>query len=437
MPTVRPFRALRYDAARFDDLSAVLCPPYDVISAADQAALLARHPRNAVRLELPPDPRTDDPDGRYRAAARTLAEWRTDGTLRKDPRPALYVHEMRYRVTADDRERTALGAMLRLHLEPLAAGAGVRAHERTMSGPKEDRFKLLKATGTNMSPVVLLHERRDASSCLEVLALGEPVATAVEGDGTAHRLWVHPIEEEASDGDPAKMYLSTVAAGALTIADGHHRYETALRYQDERGQNRACESDPPYDYVLALLYAVGDAPAVLATHRIVRGIDGGRELLARAADLFTLDPVTHRDGLLSAMARPVATERGNARFGLWTRDGGTVLRARPERFEPLIDWTIPEPARSLDAALLAVALREIGGIDGSELVGGDRVTYTKDASEAIDRVDRGEADAAFILDPTPVEAVLRVADAGAVMPQKSTYFHPKAPTGLLFNPLEP
>ncbi len=448
MPILRPFRALRYQPARVPDLSAVLCPPYDVIGPQEQAELLRRHPFNAVRLELPPamEDRGDggggspkshdggssvsDDDARYREAARTLVAWRSEGVLAKDASPSLYVHEMRYETGSEGGSRTARGFMARLRLEPLEPGSGVRPHERTMSGPKEDRYRLLRATGTNLSPVVLLHERSGTDAALAELTAGPPDATATESSGVGHRLW-------AMDGAaaPAVRLLDLVGAGPLTIADGHHRYETALRYREERGQRRACESDRAYDYVLVLVYAVEAAPAAMATHRVVQGLAPTAGFLAAAAELFSVERLGGPDELLGRMATPPPAEESTGRFGYRGSDGCALLVARRERLAPLLDPALPEAARWLDTSLLAAALGRLGGIGSEELSHGGRVTYLKDAAAAISSAGKSGG-TAFLLDPTPVSAVLRVADAGGVMPQKSTYFQPKAPTGLLFNALE-
>jgi len=448
VPILRPFRALRYQPARVPDLSAVLCPPYDVIDAQEQAALLRRHPYNAVRLELPPamegggggegggSPLSDhgsalvsDDDARYREAARTLVRWRSEGVLAKDALPSLYVHEMRYQTGSDGGSRIARGFMARLRLEPLEPGSGVRPHERTMSAPKEDRYRLLRATGTNLSPVVVLHERSGTDTALDESTDGPPIATATEASGVRHRLW-------AIDGGAASAVrlMDLLGAGPLTIADGHHRYETALRYRQERGQRRACESDPAYDYVLVLVYAVDAAPAALATHRVVQGLATVAGFLAAADDLFSVEHLDGPGELLSRMATPPPAE-GAARFGYWGSDGAALLAARPERFAPLLDPSLPPAASRLDTSLLAVALRALGGLGPEDVSSGGRVAYLKDAAAAISLASESGS-TAFLLDPTPVSAVLRVAEAGGVMPQKSTFFQPKAPTGLLFNPLE-
>jgi uncharacterized protein (DUF1015 family) len=457
VPTLRAFRALRYDPARVPDLGCVLCPPYDVISPGDAERLRARDAHNAVRLELPqPEPSGADDDSRYRAAARTLAEWRSDGTLRKDREPSITIHEMRSTVPDSGQVTVARGFLARLRLEPFGADGGVRPHERTMSGPKEDRYRLLRATGTNLSPVVALHEGDQAQTAalLDSLTRRAPDAQATAEDGVRHRVWIVPgpsphddetgREVAAPEGPVADVAALLKLAGSqpVTIADGHHRYETALRYREERGMNRACESDPAWDYVMALFYAIEDAPTVLPTHRVVKGGPSGEALLATAASLFEVDRLSGPDELIARMAvdapdpRTAGGEGGSGRFGIWSAGVAAILRARPEVFERLVDQSASPAGRWLDVNLLAHALERLTGVDTATLAADGRILYTKDAAEAVSWVDGGVAASAFLLDPTPVAAVTRLAAVGEVMPQKSTYFHPKAPTGLLFGPLE-
>ncbi len=441
MPEIRPFRALRYDPEVVGDLGRVLAPPYDVISPDQRVQLVARSKRNVVRIDLPVSDATDtDPDERYRRAARTFASWRTDGTLRKDPRPSFYVYEQTYAVPGSTVVRVQRGFMGRLRLEPFSPDGGIRPHERTLAGPREDRWKLMRATSANLSPVVGLYAEPGgrAAAILASIASRQPEIDVTDDDGVRQRLWM--VTADGPDRAAVAELIAIVAAGPVDIADGHHRYETALRYRGERHRTSSADQDPDYDYILALLFEwTREQLTVLATHRIVRGLgDGGADALrAAAGGLFDVEPVRDADALAAAFAPASLVPGGQGRFGLWTRNGGAILRARRAAFEP---W-LPEGGdalRRLDVTLLQVALERLAGLDPAAVAAGDRVAYSKASDDAVARVTaRAEgADAAFLLDPTPISDIAAVAAAGDVMPQKSTYFYPKALTGLVLNPLE-
>ena len=438
MPEVRPFRALRFDRSVVGDPGLVVAPPYDVIGPDLRAKLEARHPANVVRLDLPVEQHGDEPEDRYRRAARTLAAWRSDGTLRKDPHPSVYVYEQTYQVPGTDVERTQRGFFARLRLEPFGPGSGVLPHERTLAGPREDRYKLLRATGVNTSPVVALFDDHsgDTAKRLAFAAAGPAEIDVTDDDGVRHRLWAVPADGDGAPAEIAAALIAAAARGPVTIADGHHRYETALQYRDERRMSRSCEEDPAFDYLLTLfLEATGEPLTVLPTHRIVTGVTHGGELLVdRARDLFDVEPVDTASALVEPFERAGLESGGRGRFGLWTREGGALLTARRDAFANLLPPG-GEAVRSLDVSLLGVALEQLLGVDAAAVANG-AVAYTKSAREAIDAVDSVEADAAFLLEGTPVASILAVAQDGDVMPQKSTYFYPKALSGLVINPHE-
>jgi uncharacterized protein (DUF1015 family) len=451
VPTLRAFRALRYAHLPASDLSTVLCPPYDIIGPDRLEGLMARDPHNAVRLELPQPEPGAEPGARYKAAARTLATWRTDRVLAKDRSATITLHEMAF-PGPGGAEQVALGVFARVRVEPFTPGGGVRRHERTMTGPKEDRYQLLKATGTNLSPVVLLHEadRSETRSRLERLTDRDPDAVATTDDGVRHRIWIAAASSgrDAEDGAgaattpgaaDADALLAHIGSSPLTIADGHHRYETALRYREERGQNRACESDPAWDYVLALVYHVADAPPVLPTHRVLMSGPTGEALLGAVAELFEVERLSDASEVLARMASPAPggdpEATGTGRVGLVSGDVHAILTARPDAFVMLLDRSASPASRGLDVNRVAAAL-ERTGVDPAALAAGDRVRYIKNAGDAVAMTLDRDAVATLLLDGPPVTAVTRVAAAGEVMPQKSTYFDPKAPTGLLFGPLE-
>ncbi|HET7030910.1 MAG TPA: DUF1015 domain-containing protein [Candidatus Limnocylindrales bacterium] len=438
MPLIRPFRALRYDADVVGALDAVVAPPYDVLSVHEQQRLNARHPKNVVRLDAPAIEPGDADDERYRRAARTLAAWRSDGTLHKDPRPALYISEQTYRVPGTDLERSQRGFFGRLRLEPLAAGSGVRPHERTLAGAREDRYRLLRATGVNTSPVVGLYDDPTgrAGAILAVLTGGPAAIDVQDDDGTRHRVWV--VEADGPNAGEVAELIRIASAAPITIADGHHRYETALRYRDERRMSRSCEEDPAFDYLLMLFLETTAQPlTVLPTHRLVAdlGDDGVDRLWSAAAELFTVEPAS-RDELLATFGAATGPG-GSGRFGLWTRERGARLTARRGALDALVPNGGPA-VRALDVVLLGAALERLAGIEPETVASSGRIRFTKSADEALDAVDerRDGVDAAFLLEPTPVGAIAAVAADGDVMPQKSTYFHPKALTGLVINPHE-
>ncbi len=347
MPTLRPFRALRFDVSS-GDLSALLAPPYDVISPAQRQALLAQDPHNVVRIELPADlgSATDDD---YRAAAGTLSAWQRDGVLVRDATPTVTVHRMSW-ADADGQRHTATGVLAQLRLEAFGPDAGVLPHERTLGGPKRDRLRLLEETRANTSPVVLLagSDPAPAAAALAHLTQRPADARASTADGVSHELWVCPGAESAP-------VLEALSAAPLTIADGHHRYETALAYRHARRAApeaaAAGEAGPPEDFLLVLVYPLDQSPPVLPTHRVVRGRPCGDDLVERLAAWTSVERLADREDLLARMAEapafaPGAT--GTGRIGLLTRDRAVMLTSTRQPStrccrrgcpRPPVDWT--------------------------------------------------------------------------------------------------
>ena len=445
MPSIRPFRALRYSHELVPDLSTVVAPPYDVISPDEHRRLLARDPHNVVRLDLPHDEAGDPEDERYRRAGRTLATWRSEGVLRRDPRPALYAYEQSYVVPGTSREATRRGLFARVGLEPFGRDSGVRAHERTLAEPREDRYRLLRATNVNTSPVVGLGEDRSGTVAewLRDVAETAPAAELSDDAGVAHRLWLGTVgTDEARDARLAAV-AARLGESAITLADGHHRYETALRYAADRRRGPVLEEQPAWNEILMLILEPTEGPlTVLPTHRVLLGLDdqAAAGLLARADELFDVETAS-REALVAAFDGSGEARGGEGRFGLWTRDGGAILRARRSSFAPLLPPG-GTAVRRLDVTLASVAIERLAGIDPGAVAEG-RLAFTMSAAEAVRWVDEraaptgGQAaSAALLLDPTPASEIVAVAADGDVMPQKSTYIYPKALTGLVINPLE-
>jgi uncharacterized protein (DUF1015 family) len=449
VPSIRPFRALRYSRELVPDLAAVVAPPYDVIDGEAHRRLLARDPRNVVRLDLPEDQPGDGPDERYRRAARLLTAWRSDGTLRRDPRPALYPYEQVFRVRITDREVTRRGMFARVGLERFGPGSGIRPHERTLAEPKEDRYRLLRATNANTSPVVGLHQDTSGTvpEWLREVTTGTPIAELEDESGGRHRLWSAALGEDVARDGTIAAVCARLGARPITLADGHHRYETALRFADERRAGPAIEDEPAWAEILMLLLEPVEGPlTVLATHRVLLGLDDAAvdRFLARLPELFDVGPALGPEELLAAFdgcAADGSAAGGEGRLGIWTRQGGAILHARRVAFVPWLPSGGPA-LRRLDVTIASIAIERLAGVDASAVLEGG-VAYTMAAAEAIDWVDARSAPTAgrqaaiaLLLDPTPAQEIVAVAADGDVMPQKSTYIYPKALTGLVINPLE-
>ncbi|MDP2674789.1 MAG: DUF1015 domain-containing protein [Dehalococcoidia bacterium] len=420
MVDVRPFKAVRY--APDTDLSRALCPPFDTISPAEQHRLYDLSPVNAVRLEGPAA--DGDP---YQSAARTLQAWLSDGVLVRDDTPAFYVLDEEFRHAGRTYRRTVLFA--RLRLEPWESGV-VLPHERTFRAPKEDRMKLLRALRLNTSPVFLMYAdaRREIAPLL-TRALSEPPEAEFAGaDGLPQRL------VRVADPELTAAISGGLSAEKLYVADGHHRYETALAFRDE---SAGAAGERPEEFALVALAAVSDPGLlVLPIHRLV-GVDLPP---ARALDslrpLFDIDMRPSLHGLLAEMA--ACGETANV-FGL-------AIHGLPDLY--LLTLRDPESAghylpperssawRRLDAAIADhVILRGVLGLTEGQMEDIRTVWYSEDAEAAVAEVRSGRAGCALLLNPLPPPRVLAVADAGERMPQKSTFFYPKIPTGLVFNPL--
>jgi uncharacterized protein (DUF1015 family) len=350
---VRPFRALRYDPAVAGRLESLVAPPYDVIGAAQREELRGRSPYNVVHLTLP-----DSED----EAAASLAEWREQGALVRDPDPACWWLAQEY-VGPDGVARRREGFVAALRLEPYENRV-VLPHERTHEGPKEGRLRLLRATRTQLEPLFFLWD-----GTIDIEGLGEPELVADEG-GVVSRLWRLDAEFSAA-------VVEELAAAQLLIADGHHRYETALAFHIEDATEASA-------WLLAVIVPTGqEGLTIFPTHRIAQS--------AGDASGTPIDPPrTHLPG-------PVLYRAGS--YELLPGDGFLDPEV-VDRFAP-------------------------GG-----------VTYTPHREEAVATVDSGEAEAAFLLRPTRIEDVWAVARRGEVMPQKSTFFYPKLTSGLLLFPLD-
>lgn len=420
MVDFRPFRALRYTTRR--PLSDVISPPYDVLSAAAIEELKGRDAHNVIRLEHPTAALSESPDP-YAAAAALLDEWVNDGVLRRDEAPAFYLDEQGFREDGKPRKRNVLYG--RLRLQPWDEGA-VLPHEYTMSGPKEDRLRLLQALRANTSPIYLLYDDRDGEiAALLAGALNAPVVGHATNGGDSHGL--RAIEKEALRGALQERFLGR----RLYIADGHHRYETALWYRDLRRQGGV--ESPGADYVLVGLTAGNDPGLSLhATHRLLAEapVWDMTEQLERDFEVRPID----RPTLDTALAGPDAAfaiaglEAPKSLHLLIPHDlGGLAGRVGGDG---------PNAWRRLDVNIVQHVI--LGAYLAMDPLDANQpgLSYVHSTDEALDAVTSGEAALAFLLRPLLTADLFAVSDAGARLPQKTTYFYPKLPTGVVINPLD-
>jgi uncharacterized protein (DUF1015 family) len=372
---VRPFQALTFDPALAGPLAALVAPPYDVIDAEARAGYLARSPHNIVNLTLPEDERDSGP---------LLASWRADGVLRRDPEPALWWLEQSF-VGPDGVARTRTGFLASIKVEPYESKV-VLPHERTHSGPKESRLRLLTAARTQIEPIFLLYD--DADRCEEALreqaAAREPDLDAEEL-GASSRLW------RIDDAAALERVQTALADKQLLIADGHHRYETAVAFHQQDGT-------PASAYTFAALVNTrGEGLAIFPTHRV----------FATAPELGAL-----------AGGEP----RGD-------------LEAATRELEALPYETAAALVYDANGARLVVTDEPVLDVELVGRLGHEGISYTPDLKEAVAAVDSGAAELAVLMRPSRIDQVFAVAREGRVMPQKSTYFYPKLLSGLVLYPL--
>jgi uncharacterized protein (DUF1015 family) len=424
MADVRPFRALRY--APNLDPAAALSPPFDIISPDQQRALHERAPHNAVHIELA----IDENGGRYQLAAQTLRRWREEGTILRDDAPAFYLYDQQFERDGVPYSRRLI--FVRLRLEPWDKGI-VLPHEETFGAPKEDRLRLLRAIHTNTSPVFLIYRDHDSGieALLERPASSAPISDFTGDDGQRHAL------RRIDDPRTIEALSAAFELETLYIADGHHRYETALAYRDER---RAAASDwtgdEPENFALVALAAASDPGLlVLPIHRVTAAGVLLEEGLRRLNGLFRLEQQPSLEGLTARLSAG-----GASHFGLLSAERNQPLLlsvADGKAVDALLPQDRSAAWRSLDYAIVNHALlRHTIGLEEAQMSDYDTLWFTEDAAEAERDVRGGRARYAVLVNPVPITRVLDVADSGERMPQKSTFFYPKVPTGLVFNPLE-
>jgi uncharacterized protein (DUF1015 family) len=441
MPAIAPFCGIRYPV-RGSALSALLSPPYDVVTPEAQSVLAAMSPHNAVHLILdPPRPGDGPGDNRYLRAANRFAGWLADGTLRRDPRPALYPLEQAF--VASGRQYVRRGLMGAVRLHDFREGV-VLPHEGTLAAPKADRLELLKTVRANLSPVFGLYqdERNHTQAALAAAFSAEPVGEADTADGVHHRLW------RVDDPVAVASVQRLLSERRVLIADGHHRFAAALGYRDlVDAATPGLPPDAGHRWVLMFLCSASD-PGLLIfpTHRAVSGL---RDL--RAADLASrlerafrvetiAEDVRRTSGRAWAISRLAEHLGKSTAFLMVTAEDqkARLLTLRDDVDLGSLSLPRNENLRALDVTLLhAAVLQGVLGLSPASQERQENLTYLRDAGEVVSRTLAGDFQVAFLLNPTPLWQVQAVAESGEVMPQKSTWFHPKVPAGLVFREVDP
>lgn len=431
MADIRAFRGFRYDLGQVGALSDVICPPYDVIDSALQQHLYDSSPYNAVRVELTQEQRGDDDiDNKYVRAARAIKEWIGSNVLRQDTARSLYVLEQTFDV--EGQTFTRRGFLARVRLEPFGSG-NIFPHEQTFSGPKADRLKLYQATAFNISPIFGLYpdDSNEVFAKLEAVIRNAPPTVAEDHLGVVNKLWV------ITDTHTVSQIIGLLGPKPVFIADGHHRYETGLKYLEvERAAGDVADDEAPQNYCLMMLVSMGDPGLqIQPTHRLLSGLGSvtiervKRALMADFELVFEgVDPAACWEHIQLEDSQSVLGF-GSVTDGVWIavklRDSSQMAAIAPEQ---TADW------RSLAVSILHKLV--IDKLIAAEFGVTPTCQYVHLLREVIDAAESKTCQLACLVPPCGMEHVESIAGSREKMPQKSTYFYPKIPTGLVFHSLK-
>ncbi len=433
MAEIRPFHGVYYNQSLVKDPATVVCPPYDIVTPQMQQELYQRSECNFVRLEFGRElPQDKDTDNKYTRSAATLGKWLEQGVLEVAETPAVYLHDHYFNYQGREYRRRGIVCLVKLEEWSRMV---VRPHEGTLAEPRGDRLSLLWALQANTSPILALFEDRGRklSSLLELQSQSEPMLKIATDSGEGHCLWA------ITDTRVISQICSRLAHRSLYIADGHHRYESALAYQRERRTySSSVSGEEPFDFVMMTLVDFADPGLViLPAHRLVRGmtksaLDG---LIARLRTFFEVEELPLDAANMWQQVNDLLAEKtGEVRLVLYglTREHLFVLGLRDfTAVSLMIPYFHSELYKKLDVSIVDhVILEELLGL--SHDMPGVFLAYNCDGLEAINRVLDQEYELAFIVNPVKPEMVKAIADSGDRMPRKSTYFYPKVPAGLVF-----
>ncbi len=435
MTEIRAFKGFRYAAEFGSDVSALIAPPYDIISPAQQQALYKRNPHNVIRLEFGVEQPSDTKlNNRYTRSAADFAEWRSDLLLKQETAPALYVYRQTFKQGTKSLQRVSLIAQTRL--EPWDAKV-ILPHEKTLPKAKNDRLQLLRACAANFSPIMALYDDSDKAIAMNLNAITElyPDSTATDDEKTFHELWV------VTNADIVTRLSAHFRNKQLFIADGHHRYETALEYREEvRAKRLGLPPNDAANFVMMSLISTEDAGLViLPTHRLISGLSEKvlAQFLKKLPNYLTLTelPADCTPTALTQKLQKAAAANVPAMAAV-TADA-VYLAVPNSAGQEFLRKNFSLPAmQSLDAAAAqAIILGDSLGLTADDIAAGGLVTYTHSAADALKATRSGQVQLAVILSGARPQQLRDIAAAGELMPQKSTYFYPKLITGMVINPL--
>ncbi len=442
MAEIKAFSGLLYDSEKIGDLHSVMAPPYDVISTKFQDELYERHPNNVIRLILAKTGEEDTPgNDRYSHAAADLQSWLDSGVLKTDDSDSIYYYTQTY-TTAEGEVLTRKGFMSLVRIEEFGEGR-IHAHEQTLSGPKADRLKLMEACKANFSSIFSLYTEPElAINALlaKVAEATEPVIDVLDDSGIANRVW------RVNDPQIIGVVADIMKTKTLFIADGHHRYETSMNYKRLMSErNPVHTGNEPYNYVMMYFSNMDDEGMTIGpTHRVIHSLDSADAdaLLEECKKYFDFKEFTYNhdtsDEVRAAFVEALKTSGESTTtigIGAASKSAYYLLSLKTsETMDSVFGDTIPEVFKSLDVTVLhALILNKILGITQEAQAKQTNIQYVKSYDEAFNAFDGTDNQFVFFLNATRIEQVKSVAEAGHVMPQKSTFFYPKLLTGLVMN----
>ncbi|MGN0498764.1 MAG: DUF1015 domain-containing protein [Acutalibacteraceae bacterium] len=428
MAKVKSFKGVRFNTEKAGKIEQLVCPPYDIISTEQRQSYIEINENNVIRLELPAG------GNPYANAAKLYAKMKADGILMREQEPALYIYEEKFEVLG--REYSVKGVIAAVKIEEFDKGV-ILPHEYTLSKAKEDRMELMKATNCNFSQIYSLYmdSEHKTTKKLDFLSIREPDISLTDSEGVTHKLWI--VRDKAqmnsicADFEDRKLY----------IADGHHRYETALAYRNYCRENGISKEGDAVDYQMMMLVDMEHTGlVVLPTHRLVRNLSVFNErtvcnVLEKCEKYFDVQKIENISTVDSTLAQEYANGKisfafycsGASYYLLRLKDKGVMKSVLPE---------MSDASAELDVTVLhSLILERIFGINKENMAKQTNLVYTRKTQEAIESVRTGKSQCAFIMNPTRVTQIRDVALAGEKMPQKSTYFYPKLITGLVMNEL--